>query len=137
MNASPYIKQSFWNWPMFSHPALLVSFLVALLITGCGEIRVVSGSPVEPALLETRLTLGKSDASDIRRVLGEPLSVGRDLLPLSNRPRTVWSYHFEESQASLGASGDYHRIFLLVFLSDGKYDGYFWFSSLPEHRSYP
>jgi len=116
---------------------LCAVLLASLLIAGCGAIKVVAGEPVDPGLLEKSLVVGKSSADDVRRVLGEPKSFGRDLLPPSSRPRTVWSYHYEESQASLSGLESAYRIFLLVFLVDNRYDGYFWVSSIPEHRKLP
>jgi hypothetical protein len=122
---------------IFHRSAACLALAAALLIAGCGTIKVIAGHPVKPELVETSLVVGQSTASDVRRVLGEPHSLGRDRLPVSTRPRTVWSYHYEESQASLGGAGDYHRIFLLVFIADDRLDGYFWFSSFPEHRASP
>lgn len=116
------------------HKLLFAFSLITALLGGCGEIKVRSGVPVAPSLLESRLTVGQSTASDIARALGEPASVGREFLPFHTQPRTVWSYHFEESQVSLGGSGDFHRIFVWVFLIDDRYDGYLWVSSFPADR---
>jgi hypothetical protein len=111
--------------------------LTTALLSGCGEIKVRAGSPVAPSLLESRLTVGQSTAKDISQVLGEPLGVGREFLPFHTQPRTVWSYYFEEDQVSLGGGGDSRRIFVWVFLTDERYDGYLWVSSFPKDRVTP
>ena len=117
--------------------ALLASSLAAASLTGCGEIKVRAGVPVSPASLESRLTVGASTATDVRRVLGEPVGMGREWLPFHAEPRTVWSYHYEESQVSLAGSGESRRIFLWVYMKDTTYDGYVWVSSFPEDRGSP
>lgn len=114
--------------------AALVLTLAAASLTGCGEIKVRAGAPVSPALLESGLSVGQSTAEDVRRVLGEPLGVGRELMPQRGEARTVWSYHFEEGQVSLAGSGDTRRIFVWVFLAASRYDGYLWVSSFPGDR---
>jgi hypothetical protein len=85
-------------------------------------------------MIDARLTLGQSTAEEVRQALGEPVGVGREFLPFHDQPRTVWSYHFEESQVSLSGSGDSHRVFVWIFLKDARYDGYLWVSSFPDDR---
>lgn len=116
---------------------LLLLVGVVASVSGCGEVKVRAGSPVEPSLIESRLTIGKSSAEDVRQVLGTPISVGREFLPFHAKPRTVWSYHFEESQVSLAGIGDSHRIFVWIFLADERYDGHLWVSSFPKDRLVP
>lgn len=120
----------------------LVGVLSALLLTatllqGCGEMKVLAGKRVAPSLLELRLIMGQSTSDDIRRVLGDPLGVGRDLLPFESQPRTIMSYYFEESQVSLSGGADSKRIFVWVFIKDGRYDGYLWVSGFPKDRQPP
>jgi hypothetical protein len=114
---------------------LIVLSLVTALLTGCGEIKVRAGASVDPSLLESRLVLGRSTEKDVREVMGEPLGVGREWLPFHAQARTVWSYYLEESQVSLSGIGDAQRIFLWVFLSDGRYDGFLWVSSFPSDHT--
>jgi len=53
------------------------------------------------------------------------------MLPWQSSPRTVWTYYYEEGVIDLGgATSDDRRIFLFVFLDQGRFDGYLWFSSL-------
>lgn len=122
------------------HPLLAPLFALSLtvgLLPGCGEIKVRAGVPVATSMIEARLTAGESTAEDVRQALGEPVGVGRELLPFHDQPRTVWSYHFEESQVSLSGSGDSQRIFVWIFLKDARYDGYLWVSSFPADRAAP
>jgi hypothetical protein len=114
---------------------LIALSLATMLLPGCGEIKVRAGAPVDASLLESRLVLGRSTEKDVREVMGEPLGVGREWLPFHTRARTVWSYYLEESQASLSGVGDAKRIFLWVFLSDGRYDGFLWVSSFPSDHT--
>jgi len=119
-------------------PAVLLALsLAAALLPGCGEIKVRAGVPVATSMIDARLTVGQSTAEDVRQALGEPVGVGREFLPFHDQPRTVWSYHFEESQVSLSGGGDSHRVFVWIFLKDARYDGYLWVSSFPADRMSP
>lgn len=114
---------------------IALSLATMLLLPGCGEIKVRAGAPVDASLLESKLVLGRSTEKDVREVMGEPLGVGREWLPFHTRARTVWSYYLEESQVSLSGVSDAQRIFLWVFLSDGRYDGFLWVSSSPSDHT--
>ena len=118
---------------------LLTIFLITIaLLAGCGEIKVRAGTPVAPSLLESKLVIGQSTSDDIRQILGEPNGLGREFLPFHTQPRTVFSYYFEESQVSLSSrEGDARRIFVWVFVKNGRYDGYLWVSSFPTDRQTP
>lgn len=119
-------------------PAVLLALsLTATLLPGCGEIKVRAGVPVATSMIDARLTVGQSTAEEVRRVLGEPVGVGREFLPFHDQPRTVWSYHFEEGQVSLSGGGDSRRIFVWIFLKEARYDGYLWVSSFPADRMAP
>lgn len=119
-------------------PAVLLAWALATtLLAGCGEIKVRAGTPVATSMIEARLTLGQSTAEEVRQALGEPVGMGREFLPFHGQPRTVWSYHFEESQVSLSGGGDSHRVFVWIFLKDARYDGYLWVSSFPADRAAP
>lgn len=120
-----------------SRAVLAAMSMVVVLLAGCGEIKVRVGNPVAPSLLESRLSVGHSTAIDIRDALGEPLGVGRELLPFHSQPRSVWSYYFEEAQVSLGGGGDSRRIFVWIFLDNDRYDGFLWVSSFPADRMPP
>jgi hypothetical protein len=113
----------------------LAVLAVAVLLTACGELKIRAGRHVDAALIESKLVVGRSTAAEVQRALGEPLGMGREWLPFRDRPRVVWSYYAEESQASLSGLGETRRMFVWVFLKDDRYDGYLWVSNFPEDRA--
>lgn len=117
--------------------ALVVAATAVMTISACNSvIQIRSGRQVDPALLDTALTVGQSTAQEVRSVLGEPEGKGREALPTGQPPRTIWTYSYDASMAALSGSGsDSRRMYVLVFLKDDTYDGYLWFSSLLEHRA--
>ena len=113
-----------------SHTATLGVLAVLLFSTialGCMNIRMRIGDRPQPDLLETSLRMGESTHTDVLRVLGQPFGKGQAMLPIDPRPRAMWSYYYEE-----GDTQDSRRIFLFVYFYQNRYDGYMWFSSLPQ-----
>jgi hypothetical protein len=109
--------------------ARLLVLAAALSIAGClSNVQVRTGTPVRIDALGLNLTISKSTAAEVEAELGAPYGIGSSMLPFQDAPRTLWSYYYEE-----GTLEDDRRIFLFVFLDDGIYDGYMWFSSLPDH----
>jgi hypothetical protein len=122
----------------FRQVLLTIFLITTTLLSGCTDIKIRAGTPVAPSLLESKLTIGKSTSDDIRQILGEPNGLGREFLPFHAQTRTILSYYFEESQVSLPSGGmDGRRIFVWVFLNNGRYDGYLWLSSFPGDRQTP
>ncbi len=107
-------------------PWLLV--LLFLGNAGCGNFRFYVSSPVDVDTLESRLRVKESTCKDVLAVLGEPEGKGREMLPITGAPRTMWSYYYEE-----GSIQDSRRIFLFLYFDGDLLDGYMWFSSLPKH----
>lgn len=106
----------------------LATLAAALSMTGClSGIQVRTGAPVRVDLLGLDLEISESTAAEVEAALGAPYGIGQSMLPFQDAPRTVWSYYYEE-----GNLEDARRIFLFVYLDDGIYDGYMWFSSLPD-----
>lgn len=99
--------------------------LTLLLIAGCGTSMQL-GRPPYSLQLEKNLIPNLSDTKDVVRVLGVPRGGGRVMLPNDKLPRDLWYYYHEESTET-----EDRRIFLFIFLKQGRYDGYLWFSSLP------
>jgi hypothetical protein len=99
---------------------------VSFLTTGCINIKVRIGIPPNPDILEKSLHMGESNKADVLAALGPPFGKGRAMLPIDPKPKTLWSYYYEE-----GDMKDMRRIFLFVFFDQDRYDGYMWFSSLP------
>jgi hypothetical protein len=108
--------------------------MVLLAAAGCVSGRMEMG--VEPRVerLERDLQIGKSTAADVRRVLGEPDGRGQSSLGIHEGPRTVWSYYYEFSDFSGSQVERWGRTFLWVYLDGEVYDGYLWFSSLPDRK---
>ncbi len=108
-------------------------FLLALLLlgnAGCGNVRFYVSSPIDVNTLESRLRVKESTCKDVLAVLGEPEGKGREMLPMTKVPRTMWSYYYEE-----GSIQDSRRTFLFLYFDGDILDGYMWFSSLPEHAA--
>ncbi len=101
--------------------------LIFALAVGCMDIRMRIGERPNVDLLETALRLRESTPPDVLRVLGPPFGKGQVLLPIDPKPRAMWSYYYEE-----GDMKDIRRIFLFVYFDQDRYDGYMWFSSLPQ-----
>ncbi len=133
--------------------AVGLACLLSLLVAACGDSYYVGKRPVTAAL-ETMLRPGKSTPAEVTAALGKPNGRGGVMLPvLDKRARESWTYYFEEGHFRVKRGGggyfktegglitpkggpdldvDSRRIFLFVYFDDGVYDGYLWFSSLPQ-----
>ena len=100
---------------------------ILIFTTGCLDLQVRIGRRPSPELLENPLRPGQSTRADVISVLGPPDGKGQEMLPIEAAPRTLWSYYYEE-----GNLKDSRRIFLFIFFDQDRYDGYMWFSSLPD-----
>jgi hypothetical protein len=113
---------------MMERPARLVTALVtSLTLSGCIDIQVRAGTRPDIAALEQRLIVGQSSVDDVIAVLGKPNGKGMSSLPFEQASRPMWSYYYEE-----GSLKDDRRTFLFVSINKDRYDGYLWFSSLPQ-----
>lgn len=110
---------------------LLVSMTLFTLtqITGCSDITVRAGNKPNLIALEKTLTQGVSTEQDVAKALGTPVGKGREMLPFMDKPRDTWTYYYEEGDLT-----DDRRLFLFVFFANQRYDGYMWFSSLPDYK---
>ena len=116
--------------------AVGLACLLSLLVAACGDSYYVGKRPVTAAL-ETTLRPGRSTPAEVIAALGKPNGRGGVMLPvLDKRARESWTYYFEEGHFKAKRGGgldvDSRRIFLFVYFDDGVYDGYLWFSSLPQ-----
>ncbi len=116
--------------------AVGLACLLSLLVAACGDSYYVGKRPVTAAL-ETMLRPGKSTPAEVTAALGKPNGRGGVMLPvLDKRARESWTYYFEEGHFKAKRGGgldfDSRRTFLFVYFDDGVYDGYLWFSSLPQ-----
>lgn len=116
-----------------SLPSWLLLFSMTLFtltqITGCGNITVRAGYKPNLIALEKTLTQGVSTEQDVAKALGTPVGKGREMLPFMDKPRDTWTYYYEEGDLT-----DDRRLFLFVFFANQRYDGYMWFSSLPDYK---
>ncbi len=110
--------------------------VIGLLVTACSEIRTETGKPIDIKALDGKLRLGESSAAEVREVLGDPTGDGVVFLPIDAQPRKMLSYYYEKGLVKTGSGGhldiDSRRTYLFVYFVDDRYDGYMWFSSLPE-----
>ena len=105
----------------------MIIAVTAFSSASCVDVRVRAGARPDESLLEQQLVMRKSTMEDVKTLLGAPFGIGASLLPIQDRPRTMWSYYYEE-----GTLIDDRRMFLFVyFTEDNLYEGYLWFSSLP------
>lgn len=112
----------------------LASAQALLLGTACITLEVRTGRLPNVNALEANLILGRSNEQEVLRVLGEPSGRGRASWPIESGTRINWGYYYGESTSGLLGLKDGRRIFLFVFLDEGIYSGYLWFSSLPQHQ---
>jgi len=110
---------------------ILITLTAATQMTGC-NINIRAGDKPNVEALETTLTQGKSSEQDVLKALGTPIGKGREMLPFMDAPRDTWTYYYEE-----GDLNDDRRLFLFIFFANQHFDGYMWFSSLPEFKPKP
>lgn len=115
---------------------ILYVISVTLFASACSEIQYEVGQLPDVSRLEKELTLKQSTIEDIRAALGSPSGQGRIMTPIDRSPRDVLSYYYEIGDVRAGNSGhvdvNMRRLFLFVYLDADRYDGYMWFSSLPQ-----
>ena len=103
--------------------------LLVAAIAGCA-MSLEYGRWPDPSQLD-KLQLGQSDSAESLRLLGEPTGKGKGRMPDFPDTADVWSYEYQ--LVSAGASASEVEInLLLVFLSDGIYQGHFWFEAVDE-----
>ncbi len=82
--------------------------------------------------LEGKLKIGASTQQDVIAVLGKPNGTGGSFLPIDEKPRTALSYYFEEGNLNSNSGTvdiTANRLFLWVYIDQGRYDGYMWFTT--------
>lgn len=120
---------------------VLALLLLAIFhLSGCVDVHFRVGTKPATGVLEDVLKIGQSGEAEVLASLGTPSGKGKEMFPITQdsgvaynyrqKQRVMWSYYFEE-----GDLKDDRRIFLFVFFDRGRYDGYMWFSSLPDADS--
>lgn len=112
---------------LFRIGLLSLGILLSVLVEACVFVEPRIGNRPNTDLLETSLRMGESKQADVLAALGQPSGEGNLMLPIDSKPRTIWSYYYQDHQG-----GHLRRIFLFVFFNQDRYDGYMWFSSLPK-----
>ncbi len=110
---------------------ILMAVAAPLLMTGCMSLQARAGKQFDTGNLQS-LQVGQSGREDLRSILGEPYGKGSSMLPFHDSPRETWYYYYEESTLD-----ESRRKFLFIYLDDSLYDGYMWFSSLPDEPPVP
>jgi hypothetical protein len=111
---------------------LLLSFVLmtSIQMTGCSiNVNIKAGKKPDIDALEKTLTIGKSTEQDVLAALGDPIGKGGVIFPFMDMPKNSWTYYYEE-----GDLKDDRRLFLFILFANQRYDGYMWFSSLPEFK---
>ena len=109
----------------------ILLFASVFMLAAC-DMRYRAFEPLNPAPLEGQLELDKAKRADVRAALGEPNGSGRSMLPLDTKPRTLWSYYFEE-----GTLESAERTMILVYFDKDVLAGYLWFASVPQKTAAP
>lgn len=113
-----------------------LALIIGLSTTACTETRYVVGAPPHLEVLDQRLELGTASTEDVLAVLGKPNGAGVIFLPIDRKRREMWSYYYEKGLVKATDSGrldaETRRTFLFVYFDHEHYDGYMWFSSLPQ-----
>ncbi len=104
----------------------LVASVLAMAVAGC-SIEVVAGRVPDVSVLETVVKPGESTRADVMRVLGTPVGRSVSAMPIEAQPREMWTYYYNH-----GSLKDVRQLFLFVYFVEDRYDGYLWFSSVPE-----
>ena len=112
-------------WALVRRVSLLTLF--PLLMAGCPTVYIRMGERPDIDLLEKSLRVGESTRQDVVATLGRPYATGRWMLPTDGKPRTMWTYYYED-----GTLEDARRLLLFIYFDEDRYDGYMWFSSLPQ-----
>ena len=115
--------------------SLLMVLSASLMMSSCSyffndiNVDTIIGRDVNIKLLEKELVPGVSSQNEVLRALGTPAGKGREMFPMIEQPRTVWTYYY-----SKGNLDDSRQLMLYIFFDKTIYDGYMWFSSFPRDR---
>jgi outer membrane protein assembly factor BamE (lipoprotein component of BamABCDE complex) len=121
MTSNKHSKLNLQQWA-----SILLTAVISLTTSGCLTIQVRGGEPFDTNKLES-LQVGESSRDEVRSVLGKPVGKGSAMLPFHETPRETWAYSYQE-----GTLTETRQKFLFIYLDGSVYDGYMWFSSLPE-----
>jgi len=111
----------------------LLAFACAFAPTG-SRAQEPGAAFARVAEIDTVLARGKSTRGDVERLLGKPTGRGAAMLPPEHRAHEIWYYESLRIRNMKGEGQGRLRIemdqrVLLVFIDDGLFDGYLWFSN--------
>lgn len=126
------INYRVWKFSMIGMTLLVVLSIFPSM--GCiGRTFIGTGRRPDTTQLEQALKPQISTETDVLKTLGPPKGKGQVMLPVhDDNPRTLWHYYYEETYVN--SAVDHRIFFLFVFIDNGRYDGYLWFSSLPVEK---
>jgi hypothetical protein len=102
---------------------LPLALLLLAGLVGCGT--TAFGVPSDVSRL-ARLRSGESTTADVLLALGEPNGRGAARFEPGAPLRDVWFYEFSRQQWGF-RSTQVDLQLLLIFVREGRYDGYLWF----------
>jgi hypothetical protein len=88
-----------------------------------------SGEVLPIGRLQSSLRVGESTAEEVRTALGPPDGVGSSQTPIESQPREMWAYYAERDTIESMRATSSSRTMLLVYIREGRFDGYLWFTS--------
>ena len=108
-----------------------------VLVAGCGgQLHVKVEEIFEVDALTSSLRIGDSTREDVLAALGIPNGRGRIMLPIDEKPRTLWFYYYEEDELSIGGGESISNVIILfVYFNGDLYDGSLWSSTFPGARA--
>ena len=95
---------------------------------------VTTGPFRETSALEASWTSGLTTPDEVKRLVGEPNGNGSLVGAFNDTPYELWFYDDLETIGSKGTGGGVlllqtRQQFLMVFFSNGLYQGHMWFSN--------
>jgi len=118
-----------WTW--------WLGAICLILLAGCMPQRVSTIDEFrDTKLLETQLKKGTSTVEDIKRILGEPTGSGAVFVASANHPPADILFYqdmeltdMKVSDAKKAIELKFRQQILVVFVRDGLFDGFMWFSN--------
>jgi hypothetical protein len=111
---------------------LIILILTVSMLPACTPQKLVQGSILNLAVIETELKKGVSTKVDVQRVLGSPQGLGGAVFPVTAEQHEVWYYQNIQIDNIVSKQSfvtmDMHQKVLLVFFSKGVFEGFLGFT---------
>lgn len=115
--------RGFEVWRILARCATPFAVAAGLLMVSACSTTISFGSMPRIDSLQT-LTIGTSKADEVIRALGEPRGHGQAKFRPDLPEQEIWQYEYLRSEGTKAQTK-----MLLVFIHQGTYYGYMWFSS--------